>query len=239
MDSLESNLTSSTALNRLFRELNVDMDSSESLRALGSVGELEWDFLRSQVVDVIANLARSLPELGLTLEEIRARDDLKLKVLRLLQKCLKTGTPCIKTNVDRIALFANRRATNEELQSILDELSLGLASAQENLRGTIAVSLHNLLATKDQFCDEHTDIHGESGVASQDDCVCCNDVVLSVEHMPFRTAWIHRHGTAEFELSLEKVSDYIQTVEEFLKNLCDKYDPPALVKSWNTFKPNK
>jgi hypothetical protein len=237
MDSFENDLIASTALNRLFRQLDVNMDSSESLRALGSAGKIEWDFLLSRVMDVITDWSSSLPELGLTLEEIRTRDDLKLKILRLLQQCLQTGTPCIKTNVDRIATFVNKRATNDELQSILDALSFELKSAQEHLRGTTVVSLHNLLATRDQFCKEHTDSRGEPGEASQDDCVCCMGVTLRVESDP--TFWIHRRGRAEFELSLENVADYIQTVEEFLKNLCDKYDPPTLVKSWNTFKPNK
>jgi hypothetical protein len=35
MDSFENDLIASTALNRLFRQLDVNMDSSESLRALG------------------------------------------------------------------------------------------------------------------------------------------------------------------------------------------------------------
>jgi hypothetical protein len=238
MDSFENDLIASTALTRLFRELDVGTGSAESLRALGSAGKIEWDFLRSRVMDVITDWSRSLPELGLTPEEIHTRDDLKLKVLRLLQKCLKTGTPRIKTDADRIALFANRRATNDELQSILDELSFGLKSAQEHLRGTTAVSLHNLLATKDQLCKEHTDAYGAFGVALQDDCVSCMGVTLRVKQDP-AFVWIHRRGQAEFELSLEKVADYIQTVEEFLQNLCDKYDPPTMTKSWNTFKPNK
>lgn len=237
MDSFENDLIASTALSRFLRDLKVDMGSSESLRALGSAGKIEWDFLRSRVMDVVTDWAHSLPELGLTLEEIRARDDLKLKIMRLLQQCLKTGTPCIRTNVDRIATFVNHRATNDELQSILDVLSFELKSAQEHLRGTTVVSLHNLLATKDQFCKEHTDSHGELGEAPQDDCVCCMGATLRVENDP--AWWIHRRGQAEFELSLENVADYIQTVEEFLQNLCDKYDPPALAKSWNTFKPNK
>ena len=73
MDSFENDLIASTALSRFLRDLKVDMGSSESLRALGSAGKIEWDFLRSRVMDVVTDWAHSLPELGLTLEEIRAR----------------------------------------------------------------------------------------------------------------------------------------------------------------------